>query len=73
MQSIESVRRQIKSIKVISKITNAMKIISIAKITKAKNSFLAASEFSKEVYTSFYPIINEMEQKDLVNDSKRTL
>lgn len=68
MPSLDKIKKRIRSVSTISKITSAMKLIAITKMKKLKNSFTDAHLFS----SSFYDLISNLQLEDVMpkkNDS----
>ncbi|MCQ3907672.1 MAG: F0F1 ATP synthase subunit gamma [Mycoplasmoidaceae bacterium] len=57
MQSLDLIKKRIKSIQATKKITNAMKLVATTKIKAQLRSFEAASVFCREYYRVFKTLI----------------
>jgi F-type H+-transporting ATPase subunit gamma len=64
MQSLDIIKRRIKTVQTTAKITNAMKLVSIAKIKKQMAEFKVVSDFCKD----FYDIIQEVTKGILIEE-----
>jgi F-type H+-transporting ATPase subunit gamma len=58
MQSLDEIKRRIRSIQTTSKITGAMKLVATAKMKKVMNQFKKVNIFCQD----FYNIIEELVQ-----------
>jgi F-type H+-transporting ATPase subunit gamma len=56
MQTLDLIRRRIKTIQTTSKITGAMKLVATAKIKKSMDEFKVVGDFCKD----FYKIIQDI-------------
>lgn len=63
MQSLDLIRKRIRSIEATKKITNAMKLVATTKIRKQRKIFEAASRFCVEYYKIFQQLV--FQTKDL--------
>jgi len=63
MQSLDLIRKRIKSIETTKKITNAMKLVATTKIKSQTNRYKAVSVFCREYYEIFKQLI--LKQPDL--------
>jgi F-type H+-transporting ATPase subunit gamma len=74
MQSLDEIKRRIRSIQTTSKITGAMKLVATAKMKKLMNQFKMVNGFCQD----FYNIIEELVQSvptagETKNDKKNKL
>ncbi|MDE7433746.1 MAG: F0F1 ATP synthase subunit gamma, partial [Mycoplasmoidaceae bacterium] len=74
MQSLENIKKRIKSVKTTSKITGAMKLIAIANIRKQSKEFEKISSFCKDFYYVIKPLITvASEHPEVHKDNGKTL
>jgi F-type H+-transporting ATPase subunit gamma len=64
MQSLDIIKRRIKTVQTTAKITSAMKLVATAKIKKQMNEFKVVSSFCKD----FYEIIQEVTKGLLIEE-----
>jgi F0F1-type ATP synthase gamma subunit len=60
MATIVDIKRELGSIEKISKITNAMKIVAISKIARAKRIFLESIELNRSLYETTATILSQL-------------
>lgn len=59
MQSLDLIRKRIKSIEATKKITNAMKLVATTKLRKQRKTFEAASSFCVDYYDIFQQLVTQ--------------
>ncbi len=75
-QGMQETKRRITSVKVISKITKAMKLVATAKLRRAKNNFENIREYYESVNNTVAELINNVKDLSKVfpkNDNEKTL
>ena len=70
MPSLDSIKKRIKSVQTISKITNAMKLVASAKIKKQRKLYDSTSEFTKMYYYIMYKLTQDINSFDFLLESK---
>ncbi len=59
MQSLDLIKKRIKSIEATKKITNAMKLVATTKLRKQRKAFEAASSFCVDYYDIFQQLVSQ--------------
>jgi F-type H+-transporting ATPase subunit gamma len=72
MQSLDEIKRRIRSIQTTSKITGAMKLVATAKMKKLMNQFKKINVFCQDFYHIIETLV-ESEPLDSKNEPKRNL
>jgi F-type H+-transporting ATPase subunit gamma len=75
MKNIQSIKKQIKTIQNIGKLTNAMKVVATSKINSAKNEFINSIEFSKGIYSALADLLfsaSSLDLKDILPKTKKS-
>lgn len=70
MQSLDLIKKRIRSIQATKKITNAMKLVATTKIKSQLKSFEAVSIFSHEYYRMFKALILKQPSLDFLRNGK---
>lgn len=65
MQSLDKIRRRIKSIKMTAKITGAMKLVAVAKMKQLTNNYKQTATFIKDFYKIMGQLFLDVDQKQL--------
>jgi F0F1-type ATP synthase gamma subunit len=76
MATIVEIKRELNSINKISKITNAMKIIAISKIAKAKKNYLEMVDLMTNIHESVRVLAYHLSTQQLlsnINSNRPTL
>lgn len=75
MQTLELIKRRIKTIQTTSKITGAMKLVATAKIKRSMDEFKVVNDFCKDFYQIIQDIAKFIKNKDVLytktNSQKR--
>ena len=72
MQSLNYIKRRIKTVKTTSKITGAMKLIATAKMTKQRNNYEKIKSFFSDFYNLLSNFANSIKVKK-IDESKPIL
>ncbi len=67
MQSLQNIKKRIKSVQTTSKITGAMKLIATANIRKQAKEYNKIASFCKDFYSVIKPLITTTSEVPLVN------
>jgi F-type H+-transporting ATPase subunit gamma len=64
MQTLELIKRRIKTIQTTSKITGAMKLVATAKIKRSMDEFKVINDFCKDFYRIIQDVARFIKDKD---------
>ncbi len=73
MQSLENIKKRIKSVQTTSKITGAMKLIATANIRKQAKEYDKIASFCKDFYNIVKPLVSSTDDKKLNPKNENTL
>lgn len=73
MQSLENIKKRIKSVQTTSKITGAMKLIATANIRKQAKEYDKIASFCKDFYNVVKPLVSSTDDKQLNPKNENTL
>lgn len=73
MQSLENIKKRIKSVQTTSKITGAMKLIATANIRKQAKEYDKIASFCKDFYNIIKPLVSSTDDKQLNPKNENTL
>jgi F-type H+-transporting ATPase subunit gamma len=72
MQSLDEIKRRIRSVQTTSKITGAMKLVATAKMKKLMNHFKKVNIFCNDFYNIIGDLVQNINEPSKPNDGQKS-